>query len=173
MRKLVLAVAALVPALLVAGITVSAANSPAQIVDCPPAPGCFSPNPISIKVGDTVTWTNNGSVTHTSTSNTGTWNTGNIATGATSVAVTFNTAGTFAYHCAIHPSMTGSVVVSAVSATAAPTSPPVAQLAPGGLGPVLPVGAALLLLGLALLVSGRRRHRLQRVREPIDETPDQ
>ena len=141
-----------------------AANSSAQIVNCPPASGCFSPNPITIKVGDTVSWTNNGSVTHTATSNTGAWDTGPIASGASSSAVSFNTTGSFAYHCAIHPSMTGTVIVSAVSATPAPTSPPVRRLASGGAGPVPAVAATLLLLGFGLLALGnRRRHRSKRI----------
>ena len=149
-----------------------AANSSAQIVNCPPAFGCFTPNSIMIKVGDTITWTNNGSVTHTSTSNTGAWSTGNITPGATSSAVTFNTSGTFAYHCAIHPSMTGTVIVSAAAATPAPTSPPVPRLAAGGGGPQLPIGAALLLLGLGLLATRSvRRHRMQRLDKRVDKLP--
>ena len=98
--------------LVLASTAAWAANSSAQIVNCPPASGCFTPNPIQIKVGDTVTWMNNGSITHTSTSDTGAWDTGPIASGATSSAVSFNTAGTFAYHCSIHPSMTARVIVA-------------------------------------------------------------
>ena len=150
--------------LVLASTAAWAANSSAQIVNCPPAPGCFSPNPITVKVGDSVSWTNNGSVTHTATSNTGAWDTGPIASGATSSAVSFNTAGSFAYHCAIHPSMTGTVIVSAVNAPPAPTSPPVRRLASGGAGPVPAVAATLLLLGFGLLALGnRRRHRSKRI----------
>jgi plastocyanin len=156
MRRMVGAAVVLFAAVLLVPITASAANSPAQVVNCPPAPGCFTPNPISINVGGTVTWTNNGSVSHTSTSNTGAWDTGVIAPGTTSAAVTFNTAGTFAYHCAIHPSMTGTIVVSA-AATAAPTSSPLRQLAPGGGGPRLPLALLMLVLGAVLLALGGRR----------------
>jgi MYXO-CTERM domain-containing protein len=96
-------------------------------------------------------------VTHTATSDTGAWTTGNIAPGGTSAAVAFPTAGTFPYHCAIHPSMAGTVIVSA--AAPAPSSPPARGLASGGGGPQLPVAAALLLLGFALLAAGRNRRK--------------
>jgi plastocyanin len=172
MRKLVLAVATFVPALLVAGITVSAANSPAQIVNCSTATACYSPNPIRVTVGSTVTWMNSTSLAHTATSDTGAWNSGTLAPGGTSSAITFNTAGTFAYHCNFHSDMHGSVIVSAASVTPAATTPPSRGLAPSGGGPVLPLGAALLLLGLALLATGRLRHRrVQRVSEGIDKLP--
>jgi plastocyanin len=173
MRKLFLALAAVIPGLLLVPLAASAANSPASIVNCAGTPPwCFSPNPIRITVGSTVTWTNSTAATHTSTSDTGAWNTGNIAPGATSAAVAFPTAGTFTYHCAIHPSMTGSVIVSA--AAPAPSSPPVVGLAPGGGGPQLPIGAALLLLGLGLLAArGVRRDRPHGAGEGIDKLPHQ
>ena len=62
----------------------------------------FSPATVTIKVGDTVTWTNNDSVPHTVTG-TG-WDLGQVAPGA-SVSHKFDTAGSFDYHCTIHPSM--------------------------------------------------------------------
>lgn len=173
MRKLLLALAVAIPGWLLAPLAASAANSPAQIINCAGTPPwCFSPNPIQITAGSTVTWTNATGPTHTSTSNTGVWNTGNIAPGATSTAVSFPTAGTFPYHCAIHPSMTGSVIVSAAAPT--PSSPPVRGLASGGGGPQLPIGAALLLLGFGLLAArGVRRDRPHGAGEGIDKLPHQ
>jgi plastocyanin len=169
MKRLVLVLAIVVPGWLLGSLVASAANTPAQIVNCSGTPPwCFSPKPIQITVGSTVTWANNTALTHTATSDTAAWGTGNIAPGTTSSAISFPTAGTFTYHCAIHPSMTGSVIVSAVAAT----SPPVRALAPGGGGPRFPVGVVLLLLGLGLLAT-RRRDRTQRVGERVDKLPNQ
>jgi plastocyanin len=172
-RRVFLAIAIALPGLLVAPLAASAANSPAQIVNCAATPPwCFSPNPIRITAGSTVTWTNATGPTHTATSDTGAWTTGNIAPGGTSAAVAFPAAGTFPYHCAIHPSMTGSVIVSAAAVVA--SNPPVRGLASGGGGPQLPIGAALLLLGLVLLAArGVRRNRPQGAGEGIDKLPHQ
>ena len=70
----------------------------------------YAPNPIAIAVGGTVTWTNNDSTTHTSVANGGAWNSGAIAPGGT-FAMTFVSAGSFPYHCSIHPGMAGTVTV--------------------------------------------------------------
>jgi len=70
----------------------------------------YSPNPVAIAVGGTVTWTNNDNTAHTSTSDNGAWNSGNIAPGG-SFSMTFTTAGSFTYHCTIHPGMIGTVTV--------------------------------------------------------------
>ena len=70
----------------------------------------FSPNPIVISTGGTVTWTNNDNTSHTSTGDDGAWNSGNIAPGA-QFSRTFSTAGSFSYHCSIHPGMVGTVTV--------------------------------------------------------------
>jgi plastocyanin len=72
----------------------------------------FSPAALTVTAGTTVTWTNNQGVTHTVTADDGSWDSGDLATGET-FTHTFDTAGTFAYHCAIHPTMKASVVVSA------------------------------------------------------------
>ena len=66
--------------------------------------------PDNLSVGMTVTWTNNDFVDHTTTSNGTGWNSGVVAPGGT-FSVTFQSAGTFPYHCTIHPGMVGTVVV--------------------------------------------------------------
>ena len=70
----------------------------------------FNPAAITLKAGQTVTWTNGDTVPHTSTSDNGAWNSGPIQPGA-SFSQTFATAGTFTYHCTIHPNMHGSITV--------------------------------------------------------------
>lgn len=70
----------------------------------------YSPNPIAIKVGDSVTWRNDDNTAHTSSANNGAWDSGTINPGG-SFRTTFNNAGTFAYRCMIHPNMVGTVTV--------------------------------------------------------------
>jgi plastocyanin len=70
----------------------------------------YAPNPITVPVGSTVTWTNNDAITHTSTSNTNAWSSGNIGPGGT-FSTTLATAGSYQYHCAIHPGMVGTITV--------------------------------------------------------------
>jgi plastocyanin len=70
----------------------------------------FSPATLTVKVGTTVTWTNKDGVTHTVTSDSDVFNSGNLAPNAT-YSFTFSNAGTFAYHCSIHTSMKGTIIV--------------------------------------------------------------
>ncbi len=72
----------------------------------------FTPIGITITQGDTVNWTNNDAAPHTSTSDGGLWNTGILNTGQSGFHP-FNTAGSFPYHCAIHPSMRDTITVVA------------------------------------------------------------
>lgn len=76
----------------------------------------FGPNPEKVRVGDTVTWTNNDQILHTVTAGTrgnpdGMFDQKLDGVGATAM-FTFTTAGTFPYHCKIHPGMDATVVVS-------------------------------------------------------------
>jgi len=72
----------------------------------------FSPDPATAKVGQTVAWRNADSITHTASADGGAFNTGNIAPGATSSPITMTAAGSFGYHCQIHPSMVGTLNVT-------------------------------------------------------------
>src|SRR5262245_8162765 len=70
----------------------------------------YSPDAVNVSVGGTVTWMNNDSTAHTSTSDGNAWNSGVVAPGG-QFSFTFQTAGTFPYHCTLHPGMVGKVVV--------------------------------------------------------------
>lgn len=74
----------------------------------------FTPTPVNAVAGDTVKWTNDGLLTHTSTSDSGVWNSGFLGPGA-SYMRQFNTPGSFPYHCEIHTFMLGTVIVSPTS----------------------------------------------------------
>ena len=68
----------------------------------------FSPADVTVKVGDTVTWTNNDSAPHTVTG--ADFDSSQLAQGAT-FSHTFTKAGSYDYKCSIHPSMTAKVTV--------------------------------------------------------------
>ena len=70
----------------------------------------FSPGTITVDVGDTVTWVNNGPTPHSATSSNGAFDTGIFPAGE-SRSHTFSEAGTFSYICTPHPNMRGTVVV--------------------------------------------------------------
>lgn len=71
----------------------------------------FNPDKITVTAGTTITWTNKDGSVHTVTSDTGLFDSGNISANGT-FTHKFSTAGTFLYHCAVHTTMTGSVVVN-------------------------------------------------------------
>jgi len=71
----------------------------------------FNPSMLTIRAGTTVIWKNVSSVPHTVTSDDGqTFDSGNIAVGGT-FKFTFENAGTYSYHCNIHPYMRATIVV--------------------------------------------------------------
>ena len=70
----------------------------------------FSPETLTISIGDTVAWTNKESATHTATADGGEFDSGNLGNGDT-FSYTFTTAGTFTYYCKIHTSMTATIIV--------------------------------------------------------------
>ena len=69
---------------------------------------------ITIKKGTKVTWTNKDSVSHTVTpdeESSAFQGSGSLSKDAT-YSFTFNTVGTYSYHCQPHPNMTGTVTVT-------------------------------------------------------------
>ena len=69
----------------------------------------FSPQSLTVKVGTKVTWTNKDSLTHTVTADGGAFSQ-TVPPGST-FSFTFTKAGTYSYHCAIHTSMTATIIV--------------------------------------------------------------
>jgi plastocyanin len=112
-----------------AGTTVGHASGPAPMVMPAQAPSpsfaapilatsvtisnfAFSPQVIAVKPGTQVTWTNRDADAHTVTFDAD--GTGSRAfQNGESYRHTFPAAGTFRYHCSIHPYMVGEVVVNA------------------------------------------------------------
>lgn len=70
----------------------------------------YSPNPVTVTVGTTVTWTNNDVTDHDATADNKSFATGVIAPGR-SAAVTLQTPGQLTYYCTLHPGMSGTIVV--------------------------------------------------------------
>jgi plastocyanin len=69
----------------------------------------FHPRTLTVPKGSQVTFSNFDGVTHTATDK-GVFDSGRIKPGR-SFAVRFKQKGTFAYHCKIHPTMHGKIVV--------------------------------------------------------------
>jgi plastocyanin len=90
-------------------------SSPAQAgqtVEAAIVDTAFQPAELTIAAGTTVVWTNTGQLPHTVTASDGSFKSeGNLSSGDV-YEHTFDTAGTFAYICAIHASMKGTVVVT-------------------------------------------------------------
>lgn len=66
----------------------------------------FSPTPLRVKAGATVTVANHDSTAHTLTADDGAFDTGWLD-GGTQTKIAIDTPGKYAYHCDIHNSMTG------------------------------------------------------------------
>lgn len=81
----------------------------------------FSPTQLDLLPGETVTWTNASPRTHTVTSDAGLFDSGQLVTGS-AFAQRFDAVGAYAYHCSIHPTMTGEVDVRRVILGALPTA---------------------------------------------------
>ena len=91
----------------------SSASAPCVAVN-----NCFTPNPLNIPPGTTVTWKNTDTISHyvssgkSTDATTGTiFDSGNLIKPQGTYQFTFANAGTFNYFCTVHPWMTGQVIV--------------------------------------------------------------
>jgi plastocyanin len=115
---------------------VAVAASEVSILDL-----AFQPERLEVAVGTTVAWSNDDPFPHTVTATDGTFDSGSMAGGET-FARTFDTPGTYAYFCALHPSMQGSVTVADPAAAGSPAPVEPAEPPTDGL-PALEVAAAI------------------------------
>jgi plastocyanin len=70
----------------------------------------YGPDPVRVQAGGKVIWQNMDSTPHTATAEDGSFDTGALDEGKLK-SETFKQAGTYAYHCEIHPEMHGTVEV--------------------------------------------------------------
>jgi plastocyanin len=113
-RTLVLALLAVALAAAPAGAAVATHDVSAQL-------DAFSPAQVDTLPSETVQWTNVSPRVHTVTSDTGLFGTDELLPGAV-FAQRFDASGTYAYHCAIHPEMTGEIDVRRVILGLLPTA---------------------------------------------------
>lgn len=126
----------------------------------------FSPETVTVNVGDTVTWRNDSPAPHTATHNDGAFDSGNIAQGE-EYSETFDEAGTYRYYCEYHEGQVGTVVVRAAGGEGedegededAPSIPETGGGALAGAAgfPWAPVAAGLSVLTMSLYALVRRR----------------
>lgn len=92
-------------------LVLAAPSSFAAVVAVDIADFQFAPQIVTVKLGDTIQWVNKGPSIHTTTSDTGIWNSGNMIRGQ-SFSRVFGAEASFNFHCALHPAMRGTIVVS-------------------------------------------------------------
>jgi plastocyanin len=74
----------------------------------------FAPKSITVKAGTTVTWDNEDDIPHTIASSAKLFRWKVLDTGGR-FSFTFTTPGVYEYFCSLHPHMTGTIVVEAVT----------------------------------------------------------
>ena len=71
----------------------------------------FNPSILITKIGEKITWVNNDNISHTITSDLkGSFDSGTLISGQ-SFSFTLTKTGSTKYHCSIHPTMTGEIIV--------------------------------------------------------------
>ena len=132
---------------------------------CVATNNCFSPSPLTVTPGTTVTWTNTDTVSHTITSGKVSDNDAGsmFDSGLVKPTKTFQftfanaTAGTVNYFCTVHPWMVGQVIVSgAASSTPATTAAPAGNATVPEFGPVASIVLAIAVLSVVVFAAKTR-----------------
>ena len=106
------------------------------------AEGCFIPSPVTIDIGETVTWENNDTAAHTATGGSaadgpsGVFDSSLIMAGS-SFSHTFDSVGTYDYFCMVHPWMSGTVIVEDAAAAEAAADAAAAEAAAAMAAPAI------------------------------------
>ena len=115
----VVSMVAIAPSAFADHSTATVTNAPGSSTPgCEDTNSCFIPNPVTIAMGGTVTWENTDTAAHTITSGTaadgpdGVFDSSLMMANGPSFSHIFDTAGTYPYHCMVHPWMTGTVIVT-------------------------------------------------------------
>jgi len=105
---------------LLAGVMM-AASAPARAADVNVkiANFTFSPQRLTVKAGTTVTWINEDDIPHTVNASSQAFKSGALDTDQ-KFSFTFATPGSYQYFCALHPHMTGTIVVEAATGSNTP-----------------------------------------------------
>jgi predicted secreted protein with PEFG-CTERM motif len=136
---------------------------------CVAANNCFDPANAQTTVGETVTWTNDDTASHTVTSGnpndntTGTvFDSGLVKAGGTYHEV-FTSAGTFNYFCQVHPWMTGVVTVGAASGETeqTPSTPPTTTSNSTAVPEFGPIASLVLVIAIVSVVAVTAKTRLR------------
>ena len=94
-----------------AGSAVCADSTGTTTVDA--TVGDFKWGPVSAKVGDVITWTNSDAAPHKVGLDDGSCTmSGDIAGSGGKASLVFSVAGTYPFHCTVHPTMKGTITIS-------------------------------------------------------------
>ena len=151
-------------------VTITKGAGASANATCVTTNNCFTPNPVQVAPGETVTWTNTDSASHTVTSGKPDNSTGNIVAAVFDSSLlspgktfshTFAAAdvGTINYFCQVHPWMAGQVIVGAAAAMSNMTS--TTNMTSGNktvpeFGPVAPIILAIALISIVVFTTRYR-----------------
>ena len=94
------------------GGSAATAATTVKVIPDSQAQGAYQPNPVTVEPGQSVTWTwEDQGNQHSVSADDGSFESCLQGSGST-FTTTFTKAGTYAYHCSIHPNMKGTVTVT-------------------------------------------------------------